>query len=114
MASKLSSRKLWVCIGIAATGIGSTIAGIVTGVTIPNETLSLALTICGMALTGIGGVAYEISEAVVDSARAEADSKETITQVSATSSSKETVDAVLIPKPPTEAAEPPISAGGTE
>lgn len=118
MGTKLTSRKFWVCIGIALTGIGSTIAGIVTGVAIGNETLSTVLTICGMALTGLGGVAYELSEAMVDSAAAKSDVHETLTQVSASSSSRETVEQLLIPKPqlqpaPEEQGEVTDNAGGT-
>lgn len=93
--SKLTSRKFWVCIGIALTGIGSTIAGIVTGVTIDNTTLSLVLTICGMALTGLGGVAYQLAEAMVDAASVRSTMTSRITEVSATSTSRELVEGLL-------------------
>ncbi len=103
MNRKLTSRKFWICIGIALTGIGSTVAGIVTGVTIPNETLSMTLTICGMALTGLGGVSYQLAEAMVDSAAASAVTNQTTTSITATAASPKTVETLLLPPTQPEA-----------
>lgn len=108
MSTKLSSRKFWICVGVAATGIGTTIAGLV----IPNEMATLACTICGAVLTGIGGTAYALAEALIDKASVEAVTNSTITSVSATASSAKTVESLLLP--PTPAEDSNVKVGGTE
>ena len=59
---KLTSRKFWLAVGGSAAGIGTLIAGI----TIPNETATLALSILGICLTAVSIVAYNFAEAYVD------------------------------------------------
>lgn len=59
---KLSSRKFWLAVGGSAAGVAS----IVSGLVIPDESATLALTIVGAVLMAVSVVAYNFAEAYVD------------------------------------------------
>lgn len=93
MADKLTSRKLWIAIGGSAAGVAS----IVSGLVIPNEKATLALTIVGACLTGVSVVAYQFAEAYVDgqSAKSKTEAVVTTTNVNANTSSTQTVEKII-------------------
>ena len=96
---KLSSLKFWMAVGGSATGIAS----IVSGIAIPSEKATLALTIVGAVLMAVSVVAYNFAEAYVDGKSAE--SNVTVTEttnstaVSASTTSANTVDKLLAKEP---------------
>lgn len=71
--SKLTSRKFWLAVGGSAAGVAS----IVSGIAIPDETATVALTIVGAILTSVSVVAYNFAEAYVDGKSVESDQKYT-------------------------------------
>lgn len=97
---KLTSRKFWMAVGGSAAGI----ATLVTGLSIPDDRWTLALTIIGACLTAISIVAYNFAEAYVDGKAA---ASETLA-INANTTSASTVEKLIADK------EPVIKIGGTD
>lgn len=95
--NKLTSRKFWLAVGGSAAGVGTLVAGI----TIPNETATLVLSIVGVCLTAVSIVAYNFAEAYVDAKAAESYR----TEVSIIADTPSTVDKML--------ADDDVKIGGT-
>lgn len=87
--TKLTSRKFWLALGGAASGV----AGVVSGMTFANEGAMVALTIMGAILTSTSIVAYCFAEAYVDGQSAAANT--TATNVNANTTSAATVDKIV-------------------
>lgn len=100
MSNKLTSRKFWLAIGGSAAGI----ATLVTGLSIPDDRWTLALTIVGAILTAVSIVAYEFAEAFVDGKAA---ASETLA-INANTTSASTVEKLLNTK------DEQIKIGGTD
>lgn len=79
-----------------AAFLGS-IATTIAGLTTDNEAVAIVGVCCGAASAAI----YAAAEAYTDGARAKANSTETLTSITASSSSKETVDKVVTATLPT-------------
>lgn len=93
MMSKLTSRKFWIAVAAGLGSIGTSIAGLATD----NEVVVVTGIICATASAAI----YAAAEAYVDGASVKSSTSETVTTVTATSTSKEGVDKVLAVTNPT-------------
>lgn len=86
---KLSSRKLWMSIAAFLGSIAMSIAGLAT----ENQIVSAIGVVCGMLSAGI----YAASEAYVDAASASSSTEQKVTNVNASTTSKDVVAALTTP-----------------
>ena len=113
---KLSSRKFWLALGGSAAGVGT----LITGISIPNETATIVLSIVGVCLTAVSIVAYNFAEAYVDAKAAQSsqtlvtETVTTSTAVNATTSSATTADKVLAATKGMDKMDETIKVGGTD
>ena len=84
---KFGSRKFWMAVAAFLASIGGTCAGFATG----NEIVMVAGIICTALSTAI----YAAAEAYVDAARENSNTNSTATTITASTTSKETVEKLL-------------------
>lgn len=84
---KFSSRKFWMALAAFLASIGGTCAGFATG----NE----AVMVAGIVCTALSTAIYAAAEAYVDAARENSNTISTATSITASTTSKETVEKLL-------------------
>ena len=87
MIEKLASRKFWMAAAAFLASIGGTITGLATG----NDTL----TVVGVVCTALSSAIYAACEAYVDGQSAASNKNVVTTNVTASTTAKDTVERML-------------------